>query len=239
MNFPVYVLHVKKGYEEREANIEKMLSGQNMQFEYVLDGDIPDITDEILDRYFAGSMHVVGAEASCSLKHILACQRLVDSDREGALILEDDIVLYRHFPRRLQALLDECRDRGITDFLLSLEESNLMYVPRSRRHPGVHVYKADRDRFAGCYYITRGAAKILLDRLGRRPMDIPIDVFHSRLIAEIGFPYYWAHPALATQGSHNGYFSSSISDKRASSRLRLRMAWHIKRLYKQMLYNLR
>ena len=239
VTYPVYVLHVKQGYDERALHMEKMLKHQGMEFEYVLDGDIPDLTYKVLTRYFTGAMRTAGAEASCALKHIIAYERLIKSGNEGALILEDDIVLYNNFTKRLKLLLDECAELSISDYLLSLEESNLMYVPRSRRVKGIHIYKAERDRFTGCYYITRGASLMILERIRRYPMDRPIDRFHTLLISEVGFPYFWSMPALATQGSHSGYFTSSISNRRAASQLRLRLTWQLKRWYKKLLYWLR
>ena len=48
----VLVLHVKQGYEERAKHIEKMLGELHIPFEYILDGDIKDITTEVLQKYF-------------------------------------------------------------------------------------------------------------------------------------------------------------------------------------------
>ena len=44
MQEKVLVLHVKKGYEERARHIEQMLHEKGIEFEYVTDGDKPDIT---------------------------------------------------------------------------------------------------------------------------------------------------------------------------------------------------
>ncbi|WP_153881082.1 hypothetical protein [Bacteroides uniformis] len=48
MQEKVLVLHVKKGYEERARHIEQMLHEKGIEFEYVTDGDKPDITADIL-----------------------------------------------------------------------------------------------------------------------------------------------------------------------------------------------
>ena len=49
-NKAVFVLHVKKGYEDREQHIKAMLQKMNIPFSWILDGDIADLTPEILDK---------------------------------------------------------------------------------------------------------------------------------------------------------------------------------------------
>lgn len=92
-NKKVFVLHVKKGYEARENHINRMLKKMNIPFEYILDGDISDLTNEVLDTWFQGTMHQYSPQASCSYKHLLACKEIVARNLDGALILEDDIYL--------------------------------------------------------------------------------------------------------------------------------------------------
>ena len=92
-NKAVFVLHVKKGYEDREQHIKAMLQKMNIPFSWILDGDIADLTPEILDKYFAGDMHKAGATASCAYKHVLAYKEIIAKNLDGALILEDDIQL--------------------------------------------------------------------------------------------------------------------------------------------------
>lgn len=97
MQEKVLVLHVKKGYEERARHIEQMLHEKGIEFEYVTDGDKPDITADILDHYFADQMHQVTAATSCALKHLYAYERILQNNWNGALILEDDMIFYKHF----------------------------------------------------------------------------------------------------------------------------------------------
>lgn len=48
----VFVLHVKEGNEDRAKQIEAMLEKLGIKFEYMLDGDIKDITEERKSKYF-------------------------------------------------------------------------------------------------------------------------------------------------------------------------------------------
>lgn len=92
------VIHVSQGYEERERHIRNMLSKADIPFEFILSGDIKDITSEIDRQWFRASTGMTAAQKSCALKHIHACEKIVDRNLPGALILEDDICLSHNFP---------------------------------------------------------------------------------------------------------------------------------------------
>ncbi len=80
----VFVLHVKHGYEDREEFMERELSRFGIDFEYILDGDIPDITNEIFNKYFDKAyFQRINAEVSCALKHILAYEKIVSEGYAG------------------------------------------------------------------------------------------------------------------------------------------------------------
>lgn len=236
---PVIVLHVKNGYEERGQHMESMLVTRKIPFVYILDGDIPDITPEILDRYFADEMHTVSAPVSCALKHLYAYEYILQHNLDGALIMEDDMILYSRFEKIFEECMRERVNRGIDQCILSFEDSSLKFVKGSVRKKGQHIYPAARDRFTGCYYISASCARAILDYVSLNKCDLPIDLFHTKLIKEISLPYYWSHPTIATQGSHCGLFLSSISEKSAKKHLYRKLTWSVKRLYKTILYRLR
>ena len=91
------VLHVRKGYEDREAHIRNQLNRRGLPFQFILDGDRDDLSPEVLDRYFTGQMHQPSAATSCAMKHLLACQYIIGHELEGAVVLEDDMILYKNF----------------------------------------------------------------------------------------------------------------------------------------------
>ena len=49
-SLPIFVLHVREGYEDRAAHIDAMMARLGLSFEYMLDGDKCDLTPEVLDR---------------------------------------------------------------------------------------------------------------------------------------------------------------------------------------------
>ena len=52
----VFVIHVSEGYEERRQHIDKHLPERGIvHFEYMLRGDIKDLTPEVKTKYFKGN----------------------------------------------------------------------------------------------------------------------------------------------------------------------------------------
>lgn len=235
----VLVLHVKNGYEEREKHIQRMMAAEGIAFDFILDGDKNELSDEILDRYFTGEMKQVTSATSCAMKHLLACRHIVEHDLPGALVLEDDMILYRNFKPVFAACMKEIEQRRIDSPLISFEDSALKFVPGSQRKRGQHLYPATSDRFAGCLFYSRGCAEQILDYVERQKCDLPIDLLHKALITRIGLSYYWCHPAIATQGTHNGLFASSINEQSARKQRYRALTWKIKLAYKKFLYRLR
>ncbi len=239
MKEKILVLHVRNGYEDRQLHIDSMMSSRGYAFEYVTEGDMCDLNEQVLDEYFTGNMHEVKAETSCAMKHLLACKRIVDENLPGALVLEDDMVLYSNFERVFDRCMKEIKDRGLTNAFVSFEDSILKFVPRSERIKGQHLYKKDRDRYAGAYYCTRDAAKVIIDFVEREKCHLPIDLLHSFLSKKGMLNYYWCQPTIATQGSHMGLFSSSINKHSAKKQRYRKFTWKMKLAYKKLIYFMR
>ena len=232
-NKAVFVPHVKKGYEDREQHIKAMLQKMNIPFSWILDGDIADLTPEILDKYFAGDMHKVGATASCAYKHVLAYKEIIAKNLDGALILEDDIQLDpRLFIGIFNKSLTELNSEEQEPSIVSYEDTRLRFVPKSKRV----LYPGNRDRMTGAYYINKKGAELIITELEKQAMDIPIDWYHAKLLHENKLKYYWCQPTIATQGSHLGIFKSGISVK---DNFLSTLKWRFKRFYKKWLYELR
>lgn len=236
----VLVLHVKQGYEDRAEHIEKMMAELHIPFEYILDGDVSDFTPAILDKYFIINdmvkMYNSLPQMSCAYKHFLGYERILENNWKGALILEDDIILRKDFITVFNNCMHEYEMMSVSDILISFEDSRLRFVPRSQRVRGKYLYKGSKDRMTGAYYISNGAARQIMDYVSEYKCDRPIDLLHSLLIKQEGFPYYWCQPTIATQGSFTGKFHSSLSVK---EKLGATVFWKFRLAYKKMLYFLR
>ena len=237
----VLVIHVR-GQEERKAFIQKQLDKLSLPTHYILDGNVSDLTPEILDRYFvndgkADTMHGQFPRTSCAYKHLLATQYIIDHQLDGALIVEDDLRFYPSFRSLFLNSLDECQRRyGDRPLIINYEESSLLLVPRSQRVKGQLLYPAARDRYAGCYYLNRQGAQAIMDYVSDHKSDCTSDCLHNRLIQAGQLLSLWSHPCLACQCSADGSMPTMIPTK---PRPLKRLKWFYKRLYKHLLYNLR
>lgn len=241
MSIQVLVIHVR-GQEERRVFIQKQLDKLQWPCEYILDGNVSDLTPEVLDRYFVNdgkpdTMYGQFPRSSCMLKHLLATQYILDHQLEGALIVEDDIYFYDNFKPLFAQSLQEYNKRFTSQpAIINYEESSLLLVPRSHRVKGQLLYEATRDRYAGCYYLTHQAAQVIMDYVSTNKSDTTSDCLHNKLVQQGLLKYYWSHPCLACQCTADGSMPTTIPTK---PRPMKRLKWFYKRFYKHLLYYFR
>lgn len=235
------VIHVR-GNEDRRQFIQHQLDELGFPYHYILDGNVEDLTPEILDRYFIDNkqpdtMHGKYPRTSCAYKHLLAMQYIIDQKLDGALIIEDDLRIYHNFKELFRKSIEEY-ETNYSDlpFIANYEESSLLLVPRSQRKNGVLLYSAQRDRFAGCYFVNRKCALVIIDYVNQYKSDTTSDRLHTKLIELHKIAYFWSHPCLACQCSCDGSMPTMIPTR---PRPLKRMKWFYKRFYKHLLYFLR
>lgn len=127
-----YVIHVSTA-NSRKIFITEQLNRKKIEFSFIEDGDIADLTPSIIDQYFKGDLTISSPKTSCAYKHLLAYQRILEGEDEIAMVVEDDIYFYRNYNVMIKKIADEIRRKNISNFIISLEDSALMYIPRSLR----------------------------------------------------------------------------------------------------------
>ncbi len=234
-----FVIHPDK-LKQRGIHMEQMLNGLGLRFEFVNEGHDDAQTEAYLKSFLRDGREQMLNKSSrslCTISHFLAYERILQDKLEGALILEDDILLHNHFRQLFEQSIEEYSQRYAGQkVVISYEDSSLQFVPRSKRKKGQMLYPASKDRMAGAYFINRHAAQSILNRLKDDPTDVAIDVYHYQLIQEKFIDYFWCQPALATQGSFTGAFRSSLSKKKDRM---IAFRWWFKKNYKKILYYLR
>ena len=235
----VYVIHVKS-HTVREKLITKQLEPLGLDYTFLTEGDCDELTEEIISKYFiSNSKHWTTPNGplpriSCAYKHLMACKHIIDENLEGALILEDDIILHKNFMRYFEKSISEWKGQHYEEpFLANYEDSSLMLIPRSKRKKNQMLYKANRDRFGGCYFVSKKGAEAIYDYVAKNKTDLPNDLLHSKLTKEGIINYYWTHPCIATQGSFTGKNSSTLSNKKDYL---ISLRWLSKNSYKKILY---
>ncbi|NTV14348.1 MAG: glycosyltransferase family 25 protein [Desulfobulbaceae bacterium] len=239
MDYHCYVVHVKKGYEERERSIVEQFARLGLEFEWLLDYDIPDLTPELLRRYGYQGNKLRPAEISCSLKHIAAWERIAASARPGALVFEDDVLLDR---RRFQAVaaaaIAEFSAGSEAAGYLSLGDGCALYVPWTKLRRGRYLYQAEQVRATDSYFLTRTAAVRMLELVGREGFYLPADHLINRLCHQLSIPILWVSPTVVSQGSHTGRFASQIQTWDRGE-FKEKVKWLLKKFRRKYLYPLR
>lgn len=247
MNTRILIVHATKLTERAKRMSEQLdrlcahnINGKgDLSYQFIREGDKEMLTDDILDKWFAKGSTMYGKHGgtSCAMKHILACQYIIDNNLPEALIMEDDIELHANFIEKFEQSMEEYR-RKYADIpvMISYEDSTLQFIPRSQRKPGVMLYNADKGRYTGIYLINNHGAKAVLEAARNEKIHLPIDGYHTYLIGRGKLKCLWSQPAIATQGSFTGLYSSAIKQRRHGF---IKLRWLFKLYYKKLLYNLR
>ena len=93
------------------VHMERQLRDWPGEVVYVTEADKDELTDELIDSYFVPGCELYNKSGatSCAIKHLRACQYIVDHQLEGALVLEDDIVLHQGFEADFAKTIEEYR----------------------------------------------------------------------------------------------------------------------------------
>jgi glycosyl transferase family 25 len=208
----VFVIHVNKGYEDRKAHIDSHLPERGIiSFNYMLKGDISDLTNDIIDKYFHREMDK--ATMSCFYKHLLVYKKMVENNIPSALILEDDAFLAKNSLEIIKRL--DIQLIGESNYIVNIEQTN-RHVPLSIKEKNKILYLCERTKRAGGYVIDIIAAKKIVDFMNTASTQLPIDSFISEMRNTIKYNIYWLDPSIVIQGSKNGKFHSVLSHRKKS-----------------------
>ena len=125
-----FILHVRSAIS-RHQHMEQQLFDKNLNHRYILEGDKETISEITLNNYFGGELNKLSNITSCAYKHILAYEKMVANSIQYALILEDDIYVKSHFSETIKKVLSEIERENLSNFMISLEDSDLRFVKRS------------------------------------------------------------------------------------------------------------
>lgn len=232
-----YVLHVRKGYEDREKSIIYQFSQIGLPFEWILDHDKEDLTPELLEKYqYKGNL--TAATISCSLKHIRAWELIAQENTSGGIVFEDDSLIdINNFQVICQEFLQEYHDNWPGCGYVSLGSGSALYVPWTKKQKNKLLYLAEHVRTSDAYWINQETAVKMLQWIEKNGFDQPADHLIDQITAELNIPIYWLEPPLVDQGSHTGLFRSSIQ-KMERGKMIDRLGWQIKVLRRKYLYPL-
>jgi glycosyl transferase, family 25 len=235
MSIPVFVIHCKKGLEQRRKSIESQMAAQHLPFEFILDFDRNEIDEATANRFFAPSFPKT--LMSVCMKHRLATQIIVERGYDRALIFEDDVILLNHFGPSLNKIIEESRQIK-DEHVVYLSNYGNRYTPRSRLVKGQVLYENTHSRACDSYLITQEACRKRLEWWEHNKYTLAIDHQFNVIDPKMGIRIFWAEDPIIEQGSENGTFESCIESRHRKTLKRIR--WNLDKFYKKhILRNIR
>lgn len=208
----IFIIHVSKGYEERREHIDSHLPQKGFRhYEYMLDGDIKDLTPEILKKYFSNSNNL--AEKSCAYKHIRVYEEMVVRNIETALVFEDDAFLTNNALEQLKKIEKEMVNER--NYIVNIEQSNRS-VPLYYKKKQKLCYLASHTKRCGGYIIHLDVAKKFVQFFESNTTAMPSDTFQTHMREELQYNTFWMDPPIVQQGSKDGTFESELSGRKKS-----------------------
>lgn len=208
-----FIIHVKGNQKRKDYMLQLIKNYPFINWNFIEQGNISDLTEDILDSYFKGKMHALSPFTSCAYKHVLGLQKITQDN--WCLIVEDDIAFYEGFERHLKQILDELKNRNITNSIVSLEDSIPKYIPKSERKSNQLLYPQASMRLAGAYLIDSEGALNTLTYLDTHKSDLTADWLYTSLVKKNILKCYWSQPPLACQKSLSGALPSLIDNKKS------------------------
>jgi glycosyl transferase family 25 len=226
----VFVIHVKEGFEERRAHIQSELERHGIDYEFVLNDDIADLTDERISAFFSAGHSLKYSEVSCSLKHYSVLERVELLKYSLVLVFEDDVFLAKNFNSVLDEVLSEAEKKD-SGYVIYLGNAGNKYVTSEEFVPGQFLYRKEAGRATDSYLMDSVAAMRRLDYIRTYKGNLPTGHMMSLVDNAVGNTIWWTQPSIAEQGSQNGRMRSTVSRNKRFHRLR----WLIRDVNKRYL----
>ena len=215
----VFVIHVKEGFEDRRAHIQSELERHGIDFEFVLNDDIPDFTEERISAFFSSDHSLKDSKMSCSLKHYSVFERMESHEYSLVLVFEDDVFLAKNFNSVLDKVLCEVEKKD-PGYVIYLGNAGNKYVRPEKIYEGQALYREKSGRATDSYLIDYTAAMRRINYIRARKAHLSTGHMMNLVDNAVGNTIYWTHPTIAEQGSQNGRMRSTVSRNKRFHRLR-------------------
>lgn len=169
MKIKTYVINLKDSVDRREAVLAEIANHSILDIELVKAVDGRDMSskeikecfdvDKFINRYYRTPR---GGEIGCTLSHRLCYRKLLESEEEFALILEDDVTFI--YPADVENLLAKIlyNYQDNKPYFITLA-MHFLYYPKKYRQLGEYTFYKIYNAYGTCaYLINREGAKRLL-----------------------------------------------------------------------------
>lgn len=231
-NSPLIFVVSVKSFTDRHRSIEMQAKKNELRFDYIWLHDAEELTEADLQRCDTAVLPL--RSISTVLKHLEAQARLLQSEAEWCLILEDDALLAPDFKKRY---------RKVLDLISEITEPCLLFLGGTDNRLDARFHEAQSLRFiesplttAEAYMVNRSGCSLRMQYLDSHIINRPADHFLKSIDQILGIKHYRVSAPFVSQGSITGKFQTSLDQNRAKhGRLYLRLRYEWNRFRKQKL----
>jgi GR25 family glycosyltransferase involved in LPS biosynthesis len=203
----IYVLHCGNLTKRKKHILEQFRIHNISNFEFIEKYNVSEITDEECSIF---DVNYKKTKMSLFLKHIY-CYKLIirDNDTDVSLIFEDDVILSDDFNDILCKYIKELpKDYN----MLFIGSGYNLHIDKQKLIDDKHIYENPYTRCTDSYIITTKCAKIICEHIANcnDKINLPIDFWLNKVIADNKLKVYWSEPTIVSQGSQTGLFELSI-----------------------------
>ena len=223
-SFTTYVVTVKT-FEDRHQFIRSQALANDLDIEFVCDYDVSDLISADLRRFAPHSLPL--PSISCVLKHLEAQRRLVVSDSDYCLVVEDDAIFSSDFVSRLRLVIDMVGNLS-GPWLVFLGGTDNKLDARFFESDNLQLIEAPLTT-AEAYLINKQGCELRLEYLSDRSISLPADHLLAEIDRNIGISQYRVSHPFVGQGSISGKFGTSLDSSRGKKPLwflKIRYLWN-------------
>lgn len=211
-NTPIFIIHYAKMINRKDF-LDSWFKKNNIIPNWILDGQREDLTEKIIELYYKYDPKIHDrklnlGEIGCMIGHLAAMEKIINSNSDYGIILEDDVDLPEDFEEKFNKLFENCPP----DFdVISLGSCCGMKHPNSSNTTNFHKVVPPRSRCGYAQVVSRRVCEVSLKEC--IPFNYPPDWQIYYITANnIREPYvtYWVEPPLVFEGSKNNKYASSI-----------------------------
>lgn len=222
----IYIVHYTK-LKNRKENISSVLNENFCNYEFIEKYDKEDLENNIYyfpdsgkfeekTKLWKNEIHkfrvLNDAEISCTIKHILAIEKIANQKEDFGLILEDDAIPFENnFSDKIKNIIQnspkdwDCIFIGAGCGLDFIEQ-------KTRGKPVINdtVVKADHPatNCAESYLLKKESAKKILTYIV--PFQLVSDWELAYQFYKLNMNVYWSKNPIFYQGSKNGEYNSTL-----------------------------
>ena len=206
----IYVIHYDKLTNRKEL-LEKQLDHNTLSGEWLIQKGF--YSQDFIDKYYEYNIDewkrkvqiakrpviyrpLTKSEVHLTINHFLIGEKIIDSEDEFALVLEDDAMLVDDFKKKLDDVLKQLEstdwDMVFLDFLGAKPPKVDQLTLLSKRN--------DYDYYGTCAYLIKRTSWIKILNTDDK-FTLPIDDEYKYRINSLGLKTIWVIPPLVKQSS--------------------------------------